>query len=807
MKELNRYLPATLALASAVSLATAEMAMAEETSSSAEYDYFEIQEIIVTAQRRSQSIQDVANSVEAITGDVLDELGKVGLDDYISSVGGVGYTKSGGGSVKLGMRGISPVGQTDQYAFAQTVSTVGVYLDDVAVQGAGSLPDLNLYDMQRIEVLKGPQGTLYGDGAMGGAIKMILNKPDLMAFEAKGEVSAMDTEGADIGHRVRGAVNIPIVEDKLAVRLVGSTSEQKGWIDNIATGEDDINDTDSWSLRATALVQINDNFSAELMVMHDEQDMKGFGDEVIGLSDSKTDMLEDQLNDVEVDLYALTLKYDFGFAELTSITSLFEKERRLATRVSLSLDDFFIPFILYPIASATSDPLTALNGLPLGFDDNSLLSAIDEEETFSQELRLVSNGDNDIDWTVGLFYRDRERDACSTFDSPAMDDLNQYLIDTNSFLVTGLQPATTIDCAIKPASGLDSTGRIAQETFEQFSVYGELNWEMTETLELTAGFRHFDEEVALSEALSASGAFATFGYASAPASNKAQEDDILFKLGLSWAPTDHQLYFFNIAEGFRSGGTNLQASRTAEPEHYRAYESDSLINYELGAKTTWLDGKLTLNGAIYYSDWSDVQTAISVPTFDLSSEVIVLTPGGDAEVKGIELYTTYLPTESLLMGMSITYQEAEFTDTIAEANIVEDSDLPNSPDLTVSLFAQYTRQLDIGDVFARVEYRHVDDQRSVVEPESPYVAPLAFGNPDAVYNDDSTILPSYDVTNLTIGLRTDTWYVTGYVNNLFDEHYRVAYGYGQSFPSEGANPTMASVGSPRTVGLTVGTNF
>ena len=145
---------------------------------------FVLEEILVTAQRRTQNIQDVANSITALSGADLDALGKVGFEDYISGVGGVGFTRNGNGSVKIGLRGVSAVAQ-DQYAFASTVSTTGLYLDDVAIQGAGALPDLNLYDLQRIEVLKGPQGTLYGEGAMGGAIKVITNKPELSGFAAK----------------------------------------------------------------------------------------------------------------------------------------------------------------------------------------------------------------------------------------------------------------------------------------------------------------------------------------------------------------------------------------------------------------------------------------------------------------------------------------------------------------------------------------------------------------------------------------------------------------------------------------------
>ncbi|BFM17979.1 TonB-dependent receptor [Maricurvus nonylphenolicus] len=791
-------------LIGAITVASANTVIAQDTNNGSD-EFLAIEEIIVTAQRRSQSIQDVANSVEAMTGADLDALSKVGLEDYISSIGGTGFSNTGSGSVKIGMRGISPVGQTDQYAFAQTVSTVGMYLDDVAIQGAGTLPDLNLYDMQRIEVLKGPQGTLYGDGAMGGAIKMILNKPDLYNFEAKGEVSAINTKNADVGHRIRGAVNIPLIEEKLAMRIVASTDEKKGWIDNIATGEDGVNDVESWSLRATTLAQFTEDFSAELMVMHDERDTKGFAQELTSLGDLETNLLEDEFDDVEVDLYALTLKYDLGFAELTSITSQFKKERQARVRTPFSLDELLIPIFYAGTAPA------------FGFSTNTseTLGSTDEEDTISQEIRLVSNGDNTLDWTLGLFYRDRQRDVCAAYDNSAFEDFNAVLgtgspYDNFIAFIPGFGltpvgavdpfPETTFDCNVKPQSGYDSSTRIAEESFEQIAAYGEINWELNDKVEVTLGLRYFEEEVTFEDSAPGYGLLSAL---SVPTSeNTTKEDDVLFKVGISWAATDDQLYYFNIAEGFRSGGSNLSASSTLEPQRFRSYDSDSLINYELGAKTTWYDGRLTLNGALYYSDWSDIQAQVFVPS-TTGNEIGILTPGGDAEVMGIELAATYLVNENLTTGMSFTYQEAEFTDPLADSNIQENSDLPNAPNLTTSIFAQYNHQFDVGELFTRLEYRYVDKQRTRIDPldETP-TAPST-----VAYNDESTILPSYQVTNLTVGFRTDSWYITAYAHNLFDERYATAYGHSESFMTAGDNPTLTAVGSPRTMGLTVGTSF
>lgn len=737
---------------------------------------FVIEEIIVTAQRRSQSIQSVANSIDAVSGAELDELSKTNFEDYITSIGGVGFTESGIGSVKVGLRGVSAITQ-DEYGFASTVSTTGLYLDDVAVQGAGALPDMNLYDLQRVEVLKGPQGTLYGEGAMGGAIKMILNKPELSAFEAKGEITGINTENADTGYQVRGAVNIPLIENKFAVRIVGSSAERKGFIDNINTGEDGVNDTDSWSLRATALAQLTDSFSAELLIMHDEMEMDGLAQEISTLGDLKTSLMENEFSDTEIDIYALTLTYDFGFAELTSVTSQFEKEKSYQQRVPFSIDEFILPIVGLP---------------PVGFSNSETLSVHDESETFSQEIRLVSSGDSQLDWTVGAFYRDRDREVCTPYDSPATQDLNTLLgLSGLGFLAF---PATTFDCELQPASGLDSFVRTGIETFEQTAVYGEVNWAFLENLQLTVGARYFDEEVKFTDDEEAFGVLAFLSIPSV--SSKTSDDDVLFKVGLAWTPQDNQLYYFNVAEGFRSGGSNLNAAISTDPNRYRAFESDDLVNFEFGAKTTWVEGRLTLNGTVFYTDWSNIQANVTVPAITTPT-VTVLTDGGDAEISGVELLVNYLANENWSAGISLTAQEAEFTDPELGANIVADSQLPNAPDLTWSAHVQYDHAFALGNFFARLEHRYVDDQRTIVEP-AVALSPL--------YNDDAAILDSYGVTNLTIGLRSETWYVTAYVQNLSDEEYAVDNGVYQSFFVGGGTPDLLTVGTPRTVGLTVGIN-
>lgn len=746
-------------VAAAVTLVLAAPAQAEESPDAAA----KVEEIVVTAQRRAQSIQDVANSIEAVAGDKLDELGQVGFEDYVTSIGGVGFTKSASGSTKIGIRGVSAVTQND-YAVAATVSTVGVYVDDVPVQGNGTLPDLNLYDLQRVEVLKGPQGTLYGDGAMGGAIKMILNEPNLAEFEGKAEATFLQSRNGDPGNRLRGVVNIPLVENVLAARIVGSTEDRKGWIDNVATGEQGVNDTKSWSARASVLGQITDAFSIELLFLHDEQKQDGFPEAVDYLGDLQTDLLENQFNHAKVDIYALTLKYDLGFAELSSVSSKFEKYRVFSSRFT----SFAMPLVFGGFASEN-----------FKFED--------DEDTFSQEVRLSSVNGETFKWTAGLFYRDRQRDVCGSYSSPDPQ-------------VPALFPVAVPVCSFLPDSGYNVALRKAAESYEQKAVFGELNWTFLQDLELTLGARYFEEEVGFTDAQYTFGPLAAFS--APPQTNRISNQDPLFKIGLGWSLNDDAMVYFNVAEGFRSGGANLGASGTTDPQKYAAFDPDTLINYELGLKSSWMERRLTFNGALYFSDWSDVQAYANVPAAvalpSSSGTVSLLTSAGDAQVKGVELLLSYRATEQLSVGLTSNYQETEFVRITPGANIANGSELPNAPDLTGSMFAEYQLPFSSGEFFGRLDYRYVDSQRTVVELS---VSPSG-------YSDAATVLSSYDVADFTFGFRKADWSATVFVNNLTDERYAVGLGnrFFNGTPAT-RNPNMRSVGEPRTMGVTIGYKF
>ena len=233
------------------------------------------EEIVVTAERREQGVQDIALPIQLFSGRTLERLGADKFEDYLLQVPGVSLRSQGNGASRIAIRGISNIAASD-VGGGNTLSTVGLYLNDVPIQGTSVLPDLALYDVQRIEVLKGPQGTLYGEGAMGGAIKMQLTPPDMSATSARGEATLSTTDGATtLSYAARGVLNLPLAQDRVGLRLVGTYKSDAGFVNNIATGERDYNDRRSWSVRGILAANIAEGFDAELLAMSEHGEADG----------------------------------------------------------------------------------------------------------------------------------------------------------------------------------------------------------------------------------------------------------------------------------------------------------------------------------------------------------------------------------------------------------------------------------------------------------------------------------------------------------------------------------------------------
>lgn len=726
-----------------------------------------LEEVVVTANRRVENVQAVPTSIQVVTGGDLEKKGARDFESYLSSVSGVGMTKSGSGSVKVGVRGVSNV-IGGESGVADSTSTVGLYLNDVPIQGSGPLPDLAVYDLQRVEVLKGPQGTLYGEGAMGGAIKMILNSPDPTAYEAKAETGVETVADGGTNFLVNGAVNLPLVDDKLAARIVATYRDDGGFIDNIRTGKEDINSSNALSVRGLLGWQITEKFSAEVLALHQELDQDEFAEQVTRAGDLKTDLIDQRFNKVDFDLYALTLKYDFGGAELVSSTSSWTNDRTRYDRSGFTGDtlNFFLSIYDSPPAVESTDAQ--------GFD------TIIDQKAFTQELRLSSTGDQRVDWSVGAFYRSSEQNSTGY-------DVVQDIAPVNAVIVANIVPI------LGPGAPFESPrlfGSQIDEEFDQTAIFGEVKWTIVDRLDLTVGVRWFDEDLNLKQVDTAYDfyalAFADFGIPNPDTRDlKASDSDVIGRAGLSYQLTPDAMIYAMVSQGFRSGGPNFNGGIPGSPLP-TLYKSDSLVNYEIGTKTAWLDERLLANLALYRVDWSDVQVRAQQPGLPP-----YIANAGEAKITGGELQIAAAPTAGVRLGLNLGILDSEMTDLGEFASGRVGQPLPNAPETTASVYLEFRRPMGSwGSGLARIDWQYVDEQVFELIPES--------GDPDDYF------LPAYDTVRLQFGLENERWSAYLYAENLLDER---AFTNEVRLDPPTSWEERLSVIRPRTIGLRFGVNF
>ena len=340
-----------------------------------------VDDIVVTAQKRSQNLQDVANSVAALSAAEIMETGKNGLADMVSAVPSLSMVSQGPGLSTIALRGVTTGGVRNDEP--QNKETVGVYIDETPISVNGFNPDLGLYDLSRVEVLRGPQGTLYGSGAMGGAIRIITNKPNLTNFSASAEGSASHTRHGEANYSAKGMVNVPLVTDAVALRAVAYHTYQGGYIDNTATGEDNQNDATTTGARLQLGAQLNPDLRANLTYMYHDLETGSRANQTAPFQRNTRafDGLTDRIN-----IFNAALDYDLGWASINSSTSFLKKKNTNRTSLEFLME------------------------AALGLDSPAPLVDTTEIEDFSQELRIASSGEGRLNYIAGVFYQDRKRD-------------------------------------------------------------------------------------------------------------------------------------------------------------------------------------------------------------------------------------------------------------------------------------------------------------------------------------------------------------------------------------------------------------
>lgn len=610
-------------LAAAVGVALSGGVIADEGDATSEDLGWMLEEVVVTAQKREERLIDVPISISAISGEALDNAHIQNIGDLSFAVPNLSITENAPGYQTIVVRGVGNV-------LGSSVS-VGVFLDEIPVSNDPFYtPDLQVLDLKRAEVLKGPQGTLYGQGSMGGAIRYITNDPSFEGIEGQLTLSAYSTRKGSWSEEFTGFINIPIIEDTLGFRISGTYKDKSGWIDQPLANREDINDSELTNIRIKGLWQISDDLSVKATVIRHRNDYEGLNivnNEPYGQSNYqqavfRTEPVVGGLSNAEggvsnYDLYNLTISYDFNFATLFSVTSLSDRE-----------------------TNTTESQLREQTIGPIEFLAVNIYAA---GNSFSQDLRLVSSRDTAFDWTLGIFYTDLETE-----------------FDNDHFW------------SIHPCcEGINDFGRYPRDiTSESIAYYGDLSYTLTDQLTVGVGMRYFeDDRTRINFYGDANGIL-----------REEDFDNLSSRIYLSYALADEVNIYASVSEGFRSGGfSDVAATKPI-------FEPELLTAYELGVKSVLLNNRLRNELAFFYSDYTDY----IVNSFDPITLVVTTDNAGEAVVKGIEWSLEWSASDQLNLGFNGAVTEGEFTkiNTGVKSNITGDS-LPHTPKYSFSVYADY----------------------------------------------------------------------------------------------------------------------
>ena len=743
--------------------------------------------IVVTASRRETSVQEIPLNIAAVGAEQIEEQGLTELSDLLPFVPGINIVDRGGrqGNPVI-VRGLNvdAIGSGD--GNNDGGGTVATYLGEIPV-----FVDLKLNDLERVEVLLGPQGTLYGAGTLGGAIRYIPRKPQFneTTVSGRGEVSSFD-ESSSLSYETGVTVNLGL-SDTFAIRGSLDWTDESGFIDYVnvvdqigvtnpdtGAGLSRVKDADgeqTLSGRIAARWEPAQWFDATLTYYYQETDIEGrrvshWRNNVPGLLDGTPSVGRYEAafrvrepNTIKNDLIALEVVADLGFAELTSATgwSTFSDEgQRDQTNLLITLE---YSYELFPSFTAFT-------------------REVGEEERINQELRLVSKGDGPLNWIIGGYYNRFDLAASSSEFVP------NYVPFVN-------QPPLSFGLTDRPdALEYFSTDR---QRLTEKAVFGEISYEFFDQLTLTLGGRYYDYSLKAASSVD----FPLFepltytpltldqvaSQAFDPA--LAQSDDgFLFKGNLSWQASDDLLLYATISEGYRIGGVNgvgpcgpfmAGASQGAcalapgqqfgpnpgdiSARDERQFSPDQTRNYEIGFKSTLADGDLTFNGAFYYIDWIDPQLGSST----VNANIPITVNGGGAESKGVELSANWRATDRLQLRGNFSYVDSQLTAltpdlirTITPPGFgsgfedgQEGDRLPGSPQTQFSIFGEYNHPLNNGDdLVFNASFSYQSD-----------VLTRAGGR------GSSLTLGGYGVANAAVTYEAERWSATLFADNLFDK--------------------------------------
>ncbi len=670
-----------------------------QTAPSREPEESKVGEIVVTATKRGEErIQDVPMSIAVVTNEDIERRGLIGMEDYLRAIPGVNQIDLGASDNAIVVRGITTSPQGENFASGATVAT---YFGETPITGAGGLlvggADVRPVDLERIEMLRGPQGTTFGSAALSGALRLIPKAPELDRYRAKVSAAYSQTSRRGNGNNVIQAVaNFPVVEDRFGVRVVGYRYDESGsyrnivgldpaslavanqWgVGNLVSGfvDDDLGRRLSTGGRIAALWQATDSLRFALNVLTQKIEQEGRPFANLGLYEQvqfpvapirRVDGDPGEYAESNLDLYNIVMDYDLSWATLTTTASW---------------------------ADSGVSPLLVAGGSPFPFTNATYMDV----ESFTAETRIASRLAGRFQFVAGLFYEDT--------DNPNVQ-FSDWLgagVAQNPLPSLGL-PATD------PLSVIHTTRKVAQH-----ALFGELSYALTDQVTATVGGRYFDYEK--QELRLAEGGLFRIPYGAGTQTDiRNDEIDHTLKANVAYKPARDALIYASWSQGFRLGrptpGVNpglcdlnndgLIDGRNVTIESTRTIDSDFLDSAEIGAKFALFDRRMTIDVAAYHSKWDGLPISVSLPQTGTCRGSYTANVGAAKSV-GTEMQASFLVIEGLKLTAGGGYTEAELTRDAPALLATKGARLPGAPRVSANLGAQYDFQIAAHKAFVRAD--------------------------------------------------------------------------------------------------------
>ena len=732
----------------------------------------ELEEVLVTAQKRSESIQDVPVAVTAFTGEDLEARN-------IQSIGSVAdvtpnlLIQSGGTGNNITSVFIRGIGQSSQQVFFD--QGVGTYVDGIYRPTAhGGLIDL--LNVERIEVLRGPQGDLYGKNAVGGAISIITRQPDVS--DTFGSITAV--MGSYDRIDVRAFINLPAIEDKLALQFSAASRTADGFVETLALkGDDDLGSQENAAFRAAMKWQITD--SAAWTLSYDFMDMESSGSPMHHSKIIPTSRFNAQHNTAVAagllgNTPAVTSNFETGDPYKSNITGFQHRNNSEETTIISRLE---IDLGIANLVSLTSHKEINTND---GFDadgtpvDVSANNRFVESESFSQEFQLSGLAFNErLNYLVGLYYLSDE-------------------IQFNTFAENNI--STTPYVGVVSGYRDRSSRNLTDQTLDSYAVFANVSYDISDKFTLTVGGRYMSEEKDMLAGLSRS---ATTRPARTQAKQSGDWSNFSPKLQIEYAASDDLMVYASFASGFKSGGMNNTIfDDDAEGTFLVAFEEEEVDSYEIGLKGAWLDNTLQTNAALFYMDYTALQVSILDFNPVTGAQLRTIANAGEADIYGIEFESVWAPTEALTLITSAAYLDATYAKNVFEdpsdpdsVLFVDGDPLAFAPEYSVSISGIYEVPVgDGGSLKFRGDYSWRD---------------LVYFEPEGLLEDRiNESQDSYGLLNISATYDSgDNWYISVFGTNITDEHYVT----GTFIQTRVVGVEWDIVGRPAEWGVKVGYEF